>query len=409
MGQDLFTSESVASGHPDKLCDAISDAIVDACLSVDKNARVAVETSVKGGTNKGIILLAGEVTLAGQHPDYESIARKTAESIGYNNHSIGFDATSEGRCEVIQKITAQAANISQGVNNEEQGAGDQGLMFGYACNETEHFDELNGRFFPLSAALSQRLTRRMTNARKDGTLPWARPDAKSQVTVEYIDGKPNKIHTIVIAIQHDDKLKQQFDNDEVKERDYITAQIKKHVVEHAIPKSLIEDGYRLVVNGTGRFADPGGPYADAGLTGRKIIVDTYGGMGRHGGGAFSGKDPSKVDRSAAYAARWAAKHVVASGIADRCEIQLAYVIGIAEPVSVRVESFGTSELTDKELTTKVNSIFDFTPKAIANALNLLRPIYSATAAGGHFGRTPGIDGEFPWEILDDDKIKQLNS
>ena len=409
MGQDLFTSESVASGHPDKLCDAISDAIVDACLSVDKNARVAVETSVKGGTNKGIILLAGEVTLAGQHPDYESIARKTAESIGYNNHSIGFDATSEDRCEVIQKITAQAANISQGVNNEEQGAGDQGLMFGYACNETEHFDELNGRFFPLAAALSQRLTRRMTNARKDGTLPWARPDAKSQVTVEYIDGKPNKIHTIVIAIQHDDKLKQQFDNDEVKERDYITAQIKKHVVEHAIPKSLIEDGYRLVVNGTGRFADPGGPYADAGLTGRKIIVDTYGGMGRHGGGAFSGKDPSKVDRSAAYAARWAAKHVVASGIADRCEIQLAYVIGIAEPVSVRVESFGTSELTDKELTTKVNAIFDFTPKAIANALNLLRPIYSATAAGGHFGRTPGIDGEFPWEILDDDKIKQLNS
>ena len=409
MGQDLFTSESVASGHPDKLCDAISDAIVDACLTVDKNARVAVETSVKGGTNKGIILLAGEVTLAGQHPDYESIARKTAESIGYNNHSIGFDATSEDRCEVIQKITAQAANISQGVNNEEQGAGDQGLMFGYACNETEHFDELNGRFFPLAAALSQRLTRRMTNARKDGTLPWARPDAKSQVTVEYIGGKPNKIHTIVIAIQHDDKLKQQFDNDEVKERDYITAQIKKHVVEHAIPKSLIQDGYRLVVNGTGRFADPGGPYADAGLTGRKIIVDTYGGMGRHGGGAFSGKDPSKVDRSAAYAARWAAKHVVASGIADRCEIQLAYVIGIAEPVSVRVESFGTSELTDKELTTKVNAIFDFTPKAIANALNLLRPIYSATAAGGHFGRTPGIDGEFPWEILDDDKIKQLNS
>jgi len=409
MGQDLFTSESVASGHPDKLCDAISDAIVDACLSVDKNARVAVETSVKGGTNKGIILLAGEVTLAGQHPDYESIARKTAESIGYNNHSIGFDATSEDRCEVIQKITAQAANISQGVNNEEQGAGDQGLMFGYACNETEHFDELNGRFFPLAAALSQRLTRRMTNARKDGTLPWARPDAKSQVTVEYIDGKPNKIHTIVIAIQHDDKLKQRFDNDEVKERDYITAQIKEHVVEHAIPNSLIRDGYRLVVNGTGRFADPGGPYADAGLTGRKIIVDTYGGMGRHGGGAFSGKDPSKVDRSAAYAARWAAKHVVAAGIAERCEIQLAYVIGIAEPVSVRVESFGTSELTDKELTTKVNAIFDFTPKAIANALDLLRPIYSATAAGGHFGRTPGIDGEFPWEILDDDKIKQLNS
>jgi len=282
-------------------------------------------------------------------------------------------------------------------------------MFGYACDETEDFDELKGRYFPLAAALSQRLTRRMTNAREDGILPWARPDAKSQVTIEYENEKPTRVHTVVIAIQHDDALKSRFDGDEEKEREYITSQIKQHVVEHAIPKSILGDDYRLVVNGTGRFADPGGPYADAGLTGRKIIVDTYGGMGRHGGGAFSGKDPSKVDRSAAYAARWAAKHIVASGIAKKCEIQLAYVIGIAEPVSVRAESFGTSSLSDKELTMKVNEVFDFTPKAIARELNLLRPIYSSTAAGGHFGRTPGVDGEFPWEVIDEQRIKQLNS
>ena len=409
MADELFTSESVASGHPDKLCDAISDAIVDACLSIDYNARIAVETSVKGGVEKGIILLAGEVTLSGEHPDYESIARKTAAAIGYDSHSIGFDSRTESRCQVIVKITAQAANISQGVNNSEQGAGDQGLMFGYACTETENYDVLEGRYFPLAAALSQRLTRRMTNARVDGTLPWARPDAKSQVTIQYNNGMPSKVHTVVIAIQHDDNLKSNFGDDEVAEREYITEEIKKHVVEHAIPEELLVDGYRLVVNGTGRFADPGGPYADAGLTGRKIIVDTYGGMGRHGGGAFSGKDPSKVDRSAAYAARWAAKHVVAAGLASKCEIQLAYVIGVAEPVSVRAESFGTSSLSDTELTKRVNSVFDFTPKSIAKELNLLRPIYSSTAAGGHFGRTPGIDGEFPWEVLRQDKLDSLQN
>ena len=409
MEADLFTSESVSSGHPDKLCDAISDAIVDACLAIDPNARVAVETSVKGGTEQGIILLAGEVTLSGGHPDYEGIARTTAADIGYDSHSIGFDSTSELRCEVIQKITAQAANISQGVNNSEQGAGDQGLMFGYACTETESYDVLKGRYFPLAAALSQRLTRRMTNARKDGTLPWARPDAKSQVTVEYSGGLPSKVHTVVIAIQHDDALKNDFDGDEKAEQRFITDEIRKHVVEHAIPSELLSDGYRLVVNGTGRFADPGGPYADAGLTGRKIIVDTYGGMGRHGGGAFSGKDPSKVDRSAAYAARWAAKHVVASGLATKCEIQLAYVIGVAEPVSVRAESFGTSSLSDRELTSRVISVFDFTPKSIAGKLDLLRPIYSPTAAGGHFGRTPGVEGAFPWEVLDQAKINLLQN
>lgn len=409
MAEVLFTSESVASGHPDKLCDAISDAIVDACLSIDSHARVAVETSVKGGTERGIILLAGEVTLSGNHPDYESIARATAANIGYDSHSIGLDATNDLRCEVIQKITAQAANISQGVNNAEQGAGDQGLMFGYACSETENYEVLKGRYFPLAAALSQRLTRRMTNARVEGLLPWARPDAKSQVTVEYLDGKPSRVHTVVIAIQHDAALKNNFAQDEVAEREYITDEIRKHVVEHAIPSELLTDGYRLVVNGTGRFADPGGPYADAGLTGRKIIVDTYGGMGRHGGGAFSGKDPSKVDRSAAYAARWAAKHVVAAGLATKCEIQLAYVIGVAEPVSVRAESFETSVLSDKELTNRVNSVFDFTPKSIASELDLLRPIYSSTASGGHFGRTPGVDGEFPWEKLDQAKLNSLQS
>ena len=409
MAEELFTSESVASGHPDKLCDAISDAIVDACLAVDKNARVAVETSVKGGTEKGIILLAGEVTLSGEHPDYEAIARETAAEIGYDSHEIGFDSTSDSRCEVIQKITAQAANISQGVNTSEQGAGDQGIMFGFACLETEEFPELSGRYFPLAAALSQRLTRRMTNARKDGTLPWARPDAKSQVTIEYKNGKPSRVHTIVIAIQHDKHLKDQFNGSEDEELEFVRSEITKHVVEHAIPSSLIQEPYNLIVNGTGRFADPGGPYADAGLTGRKIIVDTYGGMGRHGGGAFSGKDPSKVDRSAAYAARWAAKHVVAAGLASKCEIQLSYVIGVAKPVSVRAESFGTSSLSDTELTAKVNSIFDFTPKSISSELNLLRPIYSVTAAGGHFGRTPGIEGEFPWEKLDEAKLSALRN
>ena len=410
MARDLFTSESVASGHPDKLCDAISDAIVDACLAIDKFAKVAVETSVKGGDDKGLILLAGEVKLNGLEPDYESIARATAVIIGYDDHAIGFDASNEESCEVLVKITTQSPDINQGVTNAEQGAGDQGLMFGYACTETEGFDQLKGRYFPLAAALSQRLTRRITTCREDGTLPWARPDAKSQVTIEYDEsGKPTKVHTVVIAIQHDDALKNRFGGDEVKELKFIETQIKEFVVEDAIPSQLLAAGYKLIVNGTGRFADPGGPHADAGLTGRKIIVDTYGGMGRHGGGAFSGKDPSKVDRSAAYASRWAAKHVVAAGLADRCEIQLAYVIGVAEPVSVRVESFGTSSLTDAELTDRVSSIFDFKPKSIANTLGLLRPIYASTAAGGHFGRTPGIDGAFPWEAIDEDIISLLRN
>ena len=410
MSEVLFSSESVTSGHPDKLCDAISDAIVDACLAIDSNARVAVETCVKGKEDRGLIVLAGEVSLNGDIPDYESIARQAGAKIGYVSHAIGMDATDPEVCEVQVHITTQSANIAQGVNKDglDQGAGDQGIMFGYACVETEAYDGLKGRYFPLAAALSQRLSRRLTAVREQGILPWSRPDGKSQVTVQYNDGGDiEKVHTVVIAIQHDDDLKNQFGGSEEQELAYVAQQIKEHVVEYSIPAELLSDGYKLVVNGTGRFADPGGPYADAGLTGRKIIVDTYGGMGRHGGGAFSGKDPSKVDRSAAYASRWAAKHVVAAGLASRCEIQLAYVIGVAEPVSVRVETFGTSTLSESEVGARVKKVFDFRPGAIARDLNLQAPIYSITAAGGHFGREPTESGEFPWEIIDENRIRAL--
>ncbi len=412
MTDILFSSESVTSGHPDKLCDAISDAIVDACLAIDNNARVAVETCVKGKQDMGLIVLAGEVSLIGQAPDYESVARSAAAMIGYTSHAIGMDATNPEVCEVQVHITTQSPNIAQGVNKDglDQGAGDQGMMFGYACEETEAYDDLKGRYFPLAAALSQRLSRRLSTVREQGVLPWSRPDGKSQVTVQYdANGEISKVHTVVIAIQHDNNLKSQFNDSEEAELAYVREQIKTHVVEHSIPAELLVDGYKLVVNGTGRFADPGGPYADAGLTGRKIIVDTYGGMGRHGGGAFSGKDPSKVDRSAAYASRWAAKHVVAAGLASRCEIQLAYVIGVAEPVSVRVETFGTSQLSEQEVAMRVRSVFDFRPGAIARDLNLQQPIYSITAAGGHFGRTPSGAGDFPWEVIDQDRIELLQT
>ena len=410
MSEVLFSSESVTSGHPDKLCDAISDAIVDACLAIDSNARVAVETCVKGKEHRGLIVLAGEVSLNGDVPDYETIARQAGAKIGYTSHAIGMDATDPEVCEVQVHITTQSANIAQGVNKDglDQGAGDQGMMFGYACMETEEYDGLKGRYFPLAAALSQRLSRRLTTVREQGILPWSRPDGKSQVTVQYNDsGDIEKVHTVVIAIQHDDDLKNQFGGSEEQELAHVEQQIKQHVVEHSIPAELLSNGYKLVVNGTGRFADPGGPYADAGLTGRKIIVDTYGGMGRHGGGAFSGKDPSKVDRSAAYASRWAAKHVVAAGLATRCEIQLAYVIGVAEPVSVRVETFGTSALSESEVAARVKKVFDFRPGAIARDLNLQAPIYSITAAGGHFGREPTENGEFPWEVIDENRIRAL--
>ena len=412
MTDVLFSSESVTSGHPDKLCDAISDAIVDACLAIDSNARVAVETCVKGKQDVGLIVLAGEVSLIGDAPNYEAVARSAAAMIGYTSHAIGMDATNPVVCEVQVHITTQSPNIAQGVNKDglDQGAGDQGMMFGYACEETEAYDELKGRYFPLAAALSQRLSRRLSTVREQGILPWSRPDGKSQVTVQYdANGEISKVHTVVIAIQHDNNLKSQFNDSEEAELEYVREQIKTHVVEHSIPAELLSDGYKLVVNGTGRFADPGGPYADAGLTGRKIIVDTYGGMGRHGGGAFSGKDPSKVDRSAAYASRWAAKHVVAAGLASRCEIQLAYVIGVAEPVSVRVETFGTSQLSEQEVAMRVRRVFDFRPGAIARDLNLQQPIYSITAAGGHFGRVPSGAGDFPWEVIDQGRIELLQT
>jgi len=409
----LFTSESVSAGHPDKVCDAISDAIVDACLSIDPMSRVAVETMVKGKVDKAVIILAGEVSLHGNPPHYEQIARNTAAKIGYTSHEIGMDATDPKFCEVQVHITTQSPNISQGVDgdsDDDVGAGDQGMMFGYACMETEVEDELSGRYFPLPAALAQRICRRLDMIVQTNEIPWIRPDGKSQVTVEYDKfGNPSHVHTVVVAIQHDSKLKDRFDGSEKLEHNFVTDQIRKHVVEHAIPSHWLRNGYRLVVNGTGRFADPGGPYSDAGITGRKIIVDTYGGMGRHGGGAFSGKDPTKVDRSAAYYSRWVAKHIVAAGLATKCEIQVAYVIGVSQPVSLHVNSFGTGTITDRELEQKIRTVFDFRPSAIIRELKLRDPNYSITSAGGHFGRPSTEEGFFEWERLDDNLITALQS
>ena len=409
----LFTSESVSAGHPDKVCDAISDAIVDACLSIDPLSRVAVETMVKGKADKAVIILAGEVSLSGNPPQYEEIARNAAAKIGYTSHEIGMDATDSNLCEVQVHITTQSPNISQGVDgdsDDDVGAGDQGMMFGYACMETEAEAELSGRYFPLPAALAQRICRRLDMIVQTNEIPWIRPDGKSQVTVEYDDsGNPSHVHTVVVAVQHDSKLKERFDGSEELEHKFVTDEIRKHVVEHAIPSHWLRNGYRLVVNGTGRFADPGGPYSDAGITGRKIIVDTYGGMGRHGGGAFSGKDPTKVDRSAAYYSRWVAKHIVASGLASRCEIQVAYVIGVSQPVSLHVNSFGTGIISDKELEVKISSVFDFRPSAIVRDLKLNEPRYSITSSGGHFGRPPDSEGHFQWEKLDEDRISALKS
>ena len=411
MTQRVFSSESVTCGHPDKVCDAVSDAIVDACLAVDPNARVAVETCIKGMQDKSVIILAGEVSLEGETPDYVAIARQAAAEIGYTSHEIGMDATTPALCDVLVYVTTQSAYINQGVDRdsvESQGAGDQGLMFGFACDETEAYDELKGRFFPLPAALSQRLSRRLRIVREENILPWARPDGKTQVTVAYNeDGSVLGVDTVVVAIQHDKHLKDQFGGSIDAELEHVRQSIIEHVVEVTIPQELLLPNYKLIVNGTGRFADPGGPYADAGLTGRKIIVDTYGGMGRHGGGAFSGKDPSKVDRSAAYAARWAAKHVVAAGLATKFEIQLAYVIGVAEPVSLMVDSFGTGVLSDEVLAERVKATFDFRPAAIAQDLDLLRPIYKETSSGGHFGRPPTDSGHFPWERIDSGRIENL--
>ena len=409
----LFTSESVSEGHPDKLCDMISDAILDECLSIDPGARVAVETMVKGTDSRSYIFIGGEVTISSNKDvDYEGVARKTAREIGYDDHSVGMDAASEELCQVVVRITQQSPDISQGVDQGkglhlEQGAGDQGLMFGFASNETEGFQGLEGMFMPLPAALAQLLTSKMSSSMKDGSLPWARPDSKSQVTIRYCDdGKPSSVDTVVIAIQHDDLAEEKFEGSEREEHTYICSEIMENVIKAVIPASLLDSNSKIIINGTGRFV-LGGPHADAGLTGRKIIVDTYGGMGRHGGGAFSGKDPSKVDRSAAYAARWAAKHVVASGIAEKCEIQLAYAIGVAEPVSVYVNTMGTGSVEDDIISLRVASLFDFRPQAIIEKLSLRTPIYSSSASGGHFGRNPDSEGRFSWESLDHEILESL--
>ena len=412
---NLFTSESVSEGHPDKLCDKISDSILDACLSIDPAARVAVETMVKGTDSGSHIFIGGEVTINSEERiNFEEIARETAFEIGYSDHSVGMDSSDPESCETIVRITQQSPDISQGVDEGkglhlEQGAGDQGLMFGYASNETEAFEALRGSFMPLPAALAQRLTTEMTISMKEGLLSWARPDSKSQVTIEYDEnGRPSKVDTVVIAIQHDDLAGDLFDGDINREHEFIFSEIDSKIIGKVIPPELIDGETKKIINGTGRFVR-GGPHADAGLTGRKIIVDTYGGMGRHGGGAFSGKDPSKVDRSAAYAARWAAKHVVASGLSENCEIQLAYAIGVPEPVSINVNTMGTGKEEDRILAEKVEMAFDFRPQAIIESLSLRSPIYARTASGGHFGRIPDDEGGFSWEKIDGEILDLLVS
>ncbi|MFY9301467.1 MAG: methionine adenosyltransferase [Candidatus Nitrosotenuis sp.] len=369
----LFTSESVTEGHPDKICDKISDALLDEYLRQDPDSRVAVETL----TTTGLVVVAGEVTSKAKF-DIQQVVRNTIKEIGYDKPEYGFDADS---CSVMVSIHAQSPDISQGVtstNNKDQGAGDQGLMFGYAVNES---DEL----MPLPILIAHKLTRRLSELRKSRDLPWVRPDGKSQVSVEYEDGKPKRIETIVISTQHSPDI----DNEQIKQ------QIIEKVVKPVCGKWW-HDKIKIHVNPTGRFVI-GGPPGDSGLTGRKIIVDTYGGAGRHGGGAFSGKDPSKVDRSACYMCRYIAKNIVAAGLADRCEVQVAYAIGVAEPVSLMVNTFGTGKIPEEDIENLVRKHFDMRPAAIISHLDLKRPIYKDTAAFGHFGRT---DVSFPWEKTD---------
>lgn len=376
----MFTSESVTEGHPDKMADQISDAVLDAILGEDPNARVACETLV----STGLVVLAGEITTTA-HPDFGKIVRDTVRDIGYDNEDYGFSFRS---CAVLTSIGRQSGDISRGVGRG--GAGDQGMMFGYATDETRSM-------MPLPIALAHALTRRLAQMRRDGVLPWLRPDGKSQVTVEYDDGEPLCVRTVVLSAQHDPTVGKQE----------LAEAVKEHVIHPVIPEHLIpKGGLRYHINPTGRFVT-GGPHGDAGLTGRKIIVDTYGGLGSHGGGAFSGKDPTKVDRSASYAARWVAKNLVAASLAKEVEIQFAYAIGVARPVSVMVNSFGTGAMPDEDLVALVGKVFDLRPRALIEALDLRRPIYRQTAAYGHFGRAPRRDGGFSWERTD--RVKELLS
>ena len=370
----LMTSESVGEGHPDKMADQISDAILDAILEQDKDCRVAVETLVK----TGLVVLAGEIT-TNADIDYETIARRTIKRIGYDREELGFDDQS---CEVLSAISKQSPDIAMGVDRadkKEQGAGDQGLMFGYATNETKEL-------MPATIQLSHQLVKKHADVRRSGDLGWLRPDAKSQVTILFEDGKPKSIDAVVLSTQHDEGVSM----NEIQEG------VMEHIIKPILPESLLTDATQYLINPTGNFII-GGPVGDCGLTGRKIIVDTYGGMARHGGGAFSGKDPSKVDRSAAYAARYVAKNVVAAGLADRCEIQVSYAIGVAKPTSVRVKTFGTEKIAEEKIVDLVNENFDLTPYGIMNMLDLLQPMYEKSAAYGHFGRE---DEEFPWEETD---------
>jgi S-adenosylmethionine synthetase len=381
----MFTSESVTEGHPDKMCDQISDAVLDACLEQDNMSRVACETAIK----TGFVALLGEIT-TNAYVNFDELVRKVVNEIGYDSSDKGFDGNT---CAVLSAVASQSADIALGVDHamedksgemkdvgiEHVGAGDQGMMFGFACNET-------ATLMPMPIYMAHKLSRRLSELRKDGTLPWLRPDGKSQVTVEYSQGKPKRIDTVLISTQHAPDISHAE----------IVEQVSEHIIYPSLPEGLVDKNLKIFVNPTGRFVI-GGPMGDAGVTGRKIIVDTYGGMGRHGGGAFSGKDPTKVDRSAAYAARYVAKNIVAAGLADRVEVQVAYAIGVAHPLSVNVETFGTARISDDRIAALVSEFFDLRPGAIIRDLDLRRPIYRKTAAYGHFGRD---DIEFPWEKTD---------
>jgi S-adenosylmethionine synthetase len=377
----LFTSESVSEGHPDKVSDQISDAILDAILAQDKHSRVAAETLC----NTGLVVLAGEIT-TNANVDYIQVARNTIKRIGYDNTEYGIDYKG---CAVLVAYDKQSPDIAQGVNkayddNMNQGAGDQGLMFGYACDETPSL-------MPLPIYLAHRLVERQAMLRKDGRLPWLRPDAKSQVTIRYVDGRPDAIDTVVLSSQHAPEM-----SEGAKMKPVFVEAVIEEIIKPVLPKELIKGEIKYLVNPTGRFV-VGGPQGDCGLTGRKIIVDSYGGSAPHGGGAFSGKDPSKVDRSAAYAARYVAKNIVAAGLASRCQVQVSYAIGVAQPTSVWVTTFGTGKISDARIAELVQMHFDLRPKGIVNMLDLLRPIYEKTAAYGHFGRD---EPEFTWEAID---------